>query len=240
MQSPFGPLLDAKTREQAAYEALRGAITAGRWGEGEPLVGSRIADELGVSRITVANALKRLAGEGFVRLTPHRGAEVAGLDASEVREVYLMRAELEALAAREAARWVTPGDLADIAALNAEIGRERDAGADIRTVRAVDRRFHRRIRAVARMPLLAQTLQNLADQCEGYRARLLDARPLVVPSPERHADLLAALAARDGPAVAERMREHLLGGMGALLANLEPRPDPALAAGLGEDERRAG
>ncbi len=245
MQSTVAFTVDVKTREQATYEALRGAIIEGRWGPGEPLVGSRIADQLRVSRITVANALKRLSGEGFVQLTPHKGAVVARLDPYDVREVYLMRAELEGLAVREAARWITPDDLAELHALNMEIGRLRVRNADIREVRQVDLAFHRRLREVAQMPLLAQTLQNLADQCEGYRARLLDQRPRMVPSPERHAPLLGALQAREGPTAGECMREHVFGGMHAVLANLETDEGPlrgrqeglpqvALEAGLGD------
>lgn len=221
MQHTGQLVIETKTREQATYEALREAILAGRWAPGEPLVGSHIADELGVSRITVASALKRLSGEGFVRLTPHKGAEVARLNPGEVREIYLMRAELEALAAREATRWISPKDLDAIHALDDEIGELGEANTDVSVLRRVDRRFHARVRQVARMPLLDQTLQDLADQCEAYRVRLLDPLPMVVPSPERHAPLLVALAARDGPSAAEAMRDHVMSGMGAVLANLE-------------------
>lgn len=212
----------SKTREQATYEALRQAIIEGRWGQGEPVIGSRVAEEIGVSRITVANALKRLAGEGFVHLTPHKGAVVARLEPSEAREIYLMRAELEALAADEAARWVRPEELAGLRAANDEIGRLRDQGAEVRDLRAADRAFHQRLHPIARMPFLAETLRNLADQCEGYRARLLDQRPIFVPGPERHEPILTALAAGSG--AAEEMRQHVLNGMRAVLANLEGEP----------------
>ena len=213
--------LDFKTREQAAYEALRRAIIQGRWGQGEPLVVSRVATELGVSRITVANALKRLSGEGFVQLTPHKEATVARLEPSDVREIYLMRAELEALAAREAAARALPRDLDDLRTLNAELGHLlSQSEPDVRAVRAADLAFHRRMRQIPAMPLLAKTLENLADQCEGYRARLLDLRQIAMPSVERHVPIIAALAAHDGVLAAERMREHVLEGMEAVLAVL--------------------
>ena len=221
MQPATRAPLPFKTREQAAYEALRRAIVEGRWGQGEPLVVSRLAEELGVSRITVANALKRLAGEGFVQTEPHKGAVVARLDPNEVREIYLMRAELEALSAHEAAGRVTEPHLRELHELNDEIARARAAGATIAALREVDARFHARLRAVARMPHLAQTLKNLADQCEGYRARLLGERPQLVPTVERHADLLAALARQDRVGAAAAMREHVLSGMRAVLANLD-------------------
>lgn len=219
MQSSTPLALTAKTREQATYEALREAVIEGRWGQGEPLVGSRVADEIGVSRITVANALKRLAGEGFVHLIPHKGAIVARLEPTEVREIYLMRAELEALAAREASRRIHPDQLRTLRAANDELGRLAALQADVRTLRVADRAFHQQMHAIAEMPFLAETLRNLTDQCEGYRARLLDQRPVFIPNPGRHALVLTALAAGD-PAAADAMREHIVNGMRAVLANL--------------------
>lgn len=220
MQSTAPGAISAKTREQATYEALRQAIVAGRWGQGEPIVGSRVAEEFGVSRITVMNALKRLAGEGFVQLSPHKGAVVARWKAADVREIYLIRAELEALVAREAARRIQPDDLAALSTANDDIGDLVARNAEVRELRAADRRFHQRLYAVARMPFLAETLDNLADQCEGFRARLLDQRSTFVPIPERHVPILEALAS-DGDLAAAAMREHVLKGMRAVLSSWE-------------------
>ena len=145
-----------------------------------------------------------------------------------------MRAELEALSAHEAAGRVTESDLRELHELNDEIARARAAGTTIATLRDLDARFHTRLRAVARMPHPAQTLKNLADQCEGYLARLLDERPQLVPTAERHAGLLAALARQDPVAAAEAMREHILSGMRAVLANLDEGAEEGVAGGEGE------
>jgi DNA-binding GntR family transcriptional regulator len=210
--------VDVKTREQAAYEALRSAITQGRWAEGEPLVGSRIAEELGVSRITVANAFKRLSAEGFITLVPHKEAIVAHLDPADIRQIYLMRAELEALSAREAASIVTDGDIAELRAINDRLARvESGPDPDIRVLRGVDIEFHRRLRRISRLPLLTTTLDNLADQGEGYRARLLDTRFLVVPTEHRHLPIIAALERRDSEAAAAAMHLHVQEGLDAFM-----------------------
>ena len=66
MQSARVRSLEFRTREQLVYEFLRRAITEGRWGPNDPIVGSRVAEELGVSRITIANALKRPRRRGAV------------------------------------------------------------------------------------------------------------------------------------------------------------------------------
>ncbi len=222
--TPAFEMLQSKTREQAAYDVLREAIVAGRWASESPLVGSRLAEELGVSRITIANALKRLAGEGFVRSTPHKGAEVAPLEPAAVREIYLMRAALEALSAREAASRVSADDLADLERRNEEIDAMAKAGADIRDIRSLDRQFHERLRAISDMPLLARTLVNLADQCEGYRARLLDQASLVRPTGDRHGPVLESLRTKDGEAAAVAMRLHIVEGLEALLGLIDNQP----------------
>ncbi len=112
-----------RTREQLVYDSLRRAITEGRWGPDDPIVGSRVADELGVSRITIANALKRLAGEGFVRLTPHKEAFVAPMDPREIEEIYVMRGALEAEAVFFACRRARPADVRELRRLNERIGK---------------------------------------------------------------------------------------------------------------------
>jgi DNA-binding GntR family transcriptional regulator len=214
--------VETKTREQAAYELLRQAIIQGRWKEHEPLVASRIAEELGVSRITVANAFKRLSAEGFITLVPHKEAIVAPLDRNDIRQIYLMRAELEALAARESAARAEPGDLGDLRAINREIAALEEGGDhDVRQVRAIDMVFHRRLRRVSGMPRLASTLDNLADQSEGYRARLLDSFQLLRPKSGRHLPILAALEAREPETAAELMRTHVLEGLDAIMAMLD-------------------
>lgn len=211
-----------KTREQAAYEALRQAIIAGRWQPGESLVVSRIALDLGMSRIPVTNAVKQLANEGFVRMRPHQEAVIAPLNAREIREIYLMRAALEALAAAEATVNVTGQDLAEVQACNEELRRVVDApDSTLENVRAVDKVFHTRIRTIAGMPHLSQTLQNLADQCEYYRVCLLDLHQFAPPSPERHQPLIDALEARDTDRIRARMTTHVLEGMHLILAALE-------------------
>ncbi len=211
--------LQFRTREQLVYEHLRHAITHGQWGPDEPIVASRVAEELGVSRITIANALKRLAAEGFVRLDPHREATVARMDAAEIEEIYVMRVALESEASSFAAERVQSAQLAELRRLNDGIAHLQ--GAPASDIRAADRAFHEHLWQAARMPRLAATLHNLADQCEYYRARLLDTSGLAVPSSQGHGPLLHALAAHDREAARVLTREHVRRGMQSVLEALE-------------------
>ncbi len=222
MQHATAFRVDTKTREQATYEVLRKAIIEGRWTDDDSLVASRIAVELGVSRITVANAMKRLASEGFIMLEPHKEAVVAPFDRTDIRQIYLMRAELEALSAREATARVRQDDLDELRSINNELGfLEHTVDRDVRAMRSIDLAFHRRLRAVAGMPLLASTLDNLADRSEGYRARLLDSNEIAAPTTARHFPILNALEEEDSETAGRLMHDHVTEGLAAIMVVLD-------------------
>jgi DNA-binding GntR family transcriptional regulator len=82
---------------------LRAAIRTGRFAPGQRLVEAELTAELGVSRGPVREALRRLAAEGLIELVPNRGAVVRRLSMTEALELFEIRTELEALAARRAA-----------------------------------------------------------------------------------------------------------------------------------------
>src|SRR3954454_16861982 len=97
---------------QQVADGLRRAILAGRYAPGERLVEDRLAEEFGGSRVPVREALKTLAGEGLVALTPRRGACVAALSTYYFAGLVEVRATLEGMTARLAARRHDPALLA--------------------------------------------------------------------------------------------------------------------------------
>jgi DNA-binding GntR family transcriptional regulator len=170
----------------------------------------------------VTNAVKQLANEGFVRVRPHQEAVVAPLDPKEIREIYVMRAALESLALEEAATRVTEDDLVDVRALNDDLRKEAGSPrSTIENARAVDKAFHERLRDIAKMPYLSQTLQNYADQCEYYRVCLLDQHHFAPPTAERHELIIEALERRDAVQLRAHMTTHVLQGMDLILNALK-------------------
>lgn len=85
-------------------ETLRKRILSGAYAQGERLVEGDLAEEMGVSRIPVREALRALAAAGLVRIEPRRGASVASLSPEHARDIVEVRATLEALNARLAAQ----------------------------------------------------------------------------------------------------------------------------------------
>src|SRR4051794_26889118 len=93
--------LDRSTLRERALQALRGAILSGRYPPGDPLGGVELAGSLGVSRGTVREALRHLQQEGLVTAGNRGMLRVNSLSPTEVRELFRVRAALEALAVRE-------------------------------------------------------------------------------------------------------------------------------------------
>jgi len=87
--------LGHRTRVEAAAEELRRRILDGEFPEGFQLRQDALAAEFGISRIPIREALFQLEAEGLLNIHPHRGAIVSALSASEVEEIYLLRALLE-------------------------------------------------------------------------------------------------------------------------------------------------
>ena len=95
-----------------AYEAIRAGILSRRWLPGDPLSEQQLAEELGISRTPVRQALQHLEREGFVMVLPSRGTFVAELSLEDVRDVYELREVLEGQVARWAAERRADEDLA--------------------------------------------------------------------------------------------------------------------------------
>src|SRR4051794_17837943 len=93
-------------------DALRDRILRAHYPEGLPLRQDAIANELGVSRIPVREALRQLEAEGLVTFSPHRGAIVSTMSLKEIRELFELRAEIESGLLRRAIPEMTAEDFA--------------------------------------------------------------------------------------------------------------------------------
>lgn len=180
------------------------------------LVGSRvlrqrdIAVQFGVSQTPVREALRRLESEGLVVSDPHRGATVAEAREGWVEENYQIRAALESLGARLAAKSITDEQLAELVGLNE---RMTAVGEDQLAYGPLNKEFHFGIYAVAGSPLLLSLMRLLWNSMPTgpHVARSHD------ESVGQHHALLEALARHDGDAAESVMRGHILGS-----AHLDP------------------
>jgi DNA-binding GntR family transcriptional regulator len=182
------PLRDVVTAE------LRQAILSGRYKPGQRLVEDRLAEDFGVSRNPVREALRSLAAEGLVALTARRGATVAAPSADDAREMIEVRATLEALNARHAARRRDPRMIA----LLAEVLREGSAAAASGVLAALpelNARFHEALAAAGSNHVLGDLMRSLRLRTAAVFAPPGAGRPR--ETWDEHAAILKAVIAGD-------------------------------------------
>ena len=100
-----------ETVHEKVLRILREAILRGDFAPGERLVQDELAAAIGVSRMPVREALRKLEIEGLIVMEPHRGAVVKTLSADEVEEVYVLRSQLERLALVQSIQGMTDEDI---------------------------------------------------------------------------------------------------------------------------------
>lgn len=207
---------------QSAYRRLLDEIRNGTLPPGTRLRETDLAERLGISRTPVREAIRQLEADGLVAHLPRQGATIRSLDHAEVVELYEMRAVLEGTAARLAARAASDIELAELAALNADLARA-PAGPQ---AREVNRQFHRMLLEAARNRFLLKSMSAL-------QKTLLILGPTTLADPQRasaavaeHAAILAALQARDGAAAETAMRSHVDAALSARIRGMRDRELP--------------
>lgn len=207
-----------RTAQQFAYEVLRRSIMRGLLQPGTHLAQIQLAEQLQTSTTPVREALRRLAGEGLVRIDHHRGAIVRGLDRDELFEIYEIRLLLEPMAIRAAAERITEEELAEAEALWEKMNDHSDVGvwAD------VNREFHAVFARASGSGRLIQILGGLRDAAAPYVRWSLTVLPeFSTQANEEHRALLDACRARDGERAAAIEEAHLRGTLAAVTAGAE-------------------
>jgi DNA-binding GntR family transcriptional regulator len=189
-------------------DRLRYMIVEGELAPGEKLAEKELCSQFGVSRTPLREAMRVLATEGLVLLTPNRGCTVARLTLADLDEAFPIMGALEALSGELACRHITDAEVARIRELHERMVRKYEAGA-LRDYFKLNEQIHQLILAAARNPTLAQMQLSLAG-------RVRRARYMANMSPARwaravaeHEKILEALAARDGKRLAVLLNEHL-------------------------------
>lgn len=175
-------------------------IASGQLQPGERLFEDRLAEQLGVSRNPVREALRALEGTGLVEVLPRRGAYVSKVDTDSVRQLLELRSVIEAYAAETAARIRTDDDLVALRSC-IERGRAATADNDVVSAASCHRDFHIAIEHAARNEYLETVVSPLRHQTEMVFSMLVDSRG--VTGWDEHQRILDAIADSD-PETARR------------------------------------
>jgi DNA-binding GntR family transcriptional regulator len=199
------------------------AIVSGELAPGSVLRQEQLSERFGVSRTPVREALRKLAALGLVSFVPNRGVRVRTLSHDELREAFLVRAELESLITEEAARRMTPEILAELedcekrfARLTREL-RSREPGGDRRSLMAnwmgANHAFHDVLYRTAEMPYVESVAKSARRTFSGPAVwapvdEELDR--LYERNQAEHHSITAALAAGSVDGARELAHEHVM------------------------------
>ncbi len=195
-----------RTAFEFVREELRHRILTGELEGGTHLTQVDIAREMGVSTTPVREAFRELASEGLFSLDVHRGAVVREANLDDAEEIFTMRRMLEPYASKLAAIRITEKELESIR----DSHEAMVAATGMSDWFAQNRAFHRGILSAARSPRLVSTLHALLDATAVYIG--LSLRSAETPfgiGHSDHAQIIDALEARDGDALALKVIEHL-------------------------------
>ena len=238
---------------ETVAERLREAIIAGELRPGDKLLETELADEFGVSRGPIREALRELSREGLVVDLPRRGTVVSTATLGDLIDVYDVRESLETFAAVQVAARATPADLASLQ----ERFQVMSQAWHARTAAHADRmhadlEFHREILRIAGNTRMIVLYEQLASQTALLLRTAMDLNPTLQLSPPDavHELMVDAIVARDGDAVRDAVanhyrhtRERLFSFIDELAPEdepLQPRsaPTTASADGRGKAARR--
>jgi DNA-binding GntR family transcriptional regulator len=191
-----------------AEDRLREAIVSGRLQPNERLVESDLARSLGVSRTLIRAALVRLEHEGLVEHERHRGARVRLVSQAEAVEILEARAVLEGLVARIAAQRATAQDVEDLKTILADMQRLRETD-HLLAVSDENAKLHRRLMDISGHVTARRLIGALNSQMVRFQYRTILLPGRSERSFAEHAEIIAAVAARDGDRAEAAMRTHL-------------------------------
>lgn len=225
-----------RTISAAAADALRRRILNGDIRAGAQLRQDALADEFGVSRIPIREALVQLEAEGLVRIIPHRGAFVAELSLEDLEELFELRALLEPRLLRRSAPLLDDADFAEAQAILDEYGAELRAERVARWGE-LNTSLHLLLLRHAGRPRSLALVGQLLQASDRHTRMQLALTGGMERAEREHGDIVAFCRAGDVTAATDLLRRHILNASRSLRTFL--RDQRTAQAGDGGPEPRA-
>ena len=204
-------LIQPISKKDQVVQAIKDAILTGSINPGDQIVESKIARELGSGIPLVREALIELEQDGFVQKTPYKGTIVTKLGPKEIREIFQLRVELEAIAVEWAKGNVTPEDIKDLQKL---IRRMEQSGADLDLDQfyMVDLEFHRKLWAMSGNPYLVAVLERIVVPLFAFFVmKTKRERESYIRSAAMHASIVEGLETKNAAEMHKLMKDTLKG-----------------------------
>jgi DNA-binding GntR family transcriptional regulator len=213
------PLPHSRLKPRPLYEEvaelLRQRIFASKEGDLEPgawIDELKLAQEYGISRTPLREAIKVLAAEGLVTMKMRRGAYVTEVNAKDLRDVFHLMAVLEADAAATVASTATEAQLQELEALHQSLEKSNKDRVKFFTINEA---FHVKLLQIADNKWRMQMVADLRKVMKLNRAQSLLKAGRIEESLIEHTAIMAALKKRDPAAAQAAMRAHIENGQEA-------------------------
>lgn len=190
------------------FKTLREAILKGNLAPGERLMEIQLANQLGVSRTPIREAIRKLELEGLVVMIPRRGAEVARITEKDLRDVLEVRASLEELAIGLACERITDEEIGELRRA-LENFREVLREGDVTKIAESDVDFHDIIFSATQNARLIQIVNNLREQMYRYRLEYLKDYTTHDRLYKEHQQITDAVSDRDKERARKLIVEHI-------------------------------
>ena len=190
------------------FEYIKSQIIKGIYSPGETILETKLADELGVSRTPVREAIWLLEVEGLVEATAKKGAVVLGISAKDVTDIYAMRQLLEGLAARWATSRLTDSEIKELQKI-CDLSEFYAEKRDMEELAELDNKFHQLIYEASGSKMLNITLSNLHQYVQQARLDSFNIENRRSLSVTEHLVLLEAFQNKDSVAAEKAMIHHV-------------------------------
>jgi DNA-binding GntR family transcriptional regulator len=210
------PLREAPQLGARVYQMLVKSIVSGQIESGTPLRPDAVARQLDVSTTPVREAMHHLVLEGLAIKVPNQGWFVRQFTDVQVRELYELRADLEAFGTRLACARIADEEIAWLRQHQCS-GESALGGGDMDAYRIYNRDFHTAIIRSARNSYLLKTMGQLQLQSEMLMASTIRITGRPIRAIEEHRRLIERLAARDAEAAGQLMESHILSALEDIL-----------------------
>ena len=204
-------LLDMEEGESlrdAVYHSLKKASMTGVLAADERLMEIPIANQLGVSRTPVREAIQRLEREQLVIVSPRCGAKVAGITDKDVKDALDVRILVETMSVSFAAKNITPEQIARLREINGKI-EEAIVAEDVARISDLDNLLHRMIGEATGNNVLMDIMRQLEEHVLRYRFEYIKSIKANNAIANEHEQIIAAIERRDVDAASNYMMEHI-------------------------------
>ncbi|MBK9121739.1 MAG: GntR family transcriptional regulator [Chloroflexi bacterium] len=210
--------IENKPLREKIVDVLRDMLISGELKPGQPLVESKIASQMGVSRVPVREAIQALSSEGLVEITPYRGAVVRRLTRRDIEELYSLRAVLESFAIQRIVACPS-ADVVDRLTKCFEDMLSAARANELNRVNQIDREFHDTLIELADHNLLSLTWSSVSMRVRQVMALRNRQNADLTQVAYNHQPIIEAIAAKNEEEAIRLIRIHVASS-GDLLAEM--------------------